>query len=156
MELQEILDIMEQLLNKVDSICLYEMAEKQGYDKQFTYYTLDNEYKTHYPHVHICVKNDSKWDGKPLRSGRPYKTVGSIKLNRIDSFTPQNIEFEEIKDTRITGTKYKKIFCEWLNSTNDGTLNNIDTNACRCLKSYIRNNEQGYYHTEVLKILGVS
>lgn len=152
MKLQEILDTLRQIVTKLDTISICEMAEKQGFDKEFTYYTLDNEYRTHYPHVHICVKTTSKWDGKQLRNGSPYKTIGSIKLNRIKDYNINNIEFEEIKDNKITQNKYKKIFCDWLNSNNTGKRHNIYTNAYRCLDSYLMNND-GYFNAECEQLL---
>ena len=150
-KLERIIDQLDILVNNKCQIT--EMAEKQGFDKIFTYYTLDNEFETHYPHVHICVSNNEKsWDGKPLRSGNPLKTVGSVKLNRVDGYTPNNLEFEEIKDNKITNTKYKKEICNWLNSTFNGKRTTKETNAYRCINSYIMNNN-GYYNDEVEALL---
>lgn len=157
-EFEKLNEKLERICNQLellieDKYQITEMAEKQGFDKIFTYYTLDNEFETHYPHVHICVSNNEKsWDGKPLRSGNPLKTVGSVRLNRINGYTTENLEFEEIKDNKITDTRYKKEICNWLNSTFNGKRNNKETNAYRCINSYIMNNE-GYYNKEVEKLL---
>ena len=155
------MDDFKKLTHELKVICeqlesLYqinEMAEKQGFDSTFTYYTLDNEFLTHHPHVHICVPTqDKKWDGKPLRSGNPLKTVASVVLDKVDGYTTDNLRFEEIKDPKINNIKYKKEICNWLNSTFSGKLHNKYTNAYRCMVSYIMNNE-GYFNDEVEKLL---
>lgn len=160
-ELKHITEQLENLIQQLDYVesivedkfAITETAEKQGFDDTFTYYTLDNEYKTHYPHIHICVaKDNSRWDGKPLRSGNPLKSVASVKLNRVTGFTPQNLEFGEIKDTKIENTKYKKEICKWLNSNFNGKRTTKETNAYRCLNSYLMNND-GYYNEEAEKLL---
>lgn len=96
---------------------IYEMAQKQGEDKEFTYYTLDNELASHKPHVHICVSKENKhWKGSNFKNGQNLKTVGSIFLpfeqlkNKIE-FTPENIQFEVIEDDKLQSNKYVKVIC---------------------------------------------
>ena len=151
-KLEKICEQLEILVQEKQPIT--EMAEKQGFDKYFTYYTLDNEYSSHYPHVHVCVPTaDKSWDGKTLRSGNPLKSVASIKLDRVDGYTVDNLEFEEIKDKKITGNTYKKEICNWLNSNFNGKRTNKDTNAYRCLDSYIMNNENGTHNDQAEELL---
>lgn len=127
----------------IDYLQASEMAQKQGHSKLFTYYTLDNEFSSHYPHVHVCTHiANSKFSGKPLRSGKPYQTIGSVKLNQVANYIPATLEFEEYKDPAILSDKYKQEICNWLNATTDSMFNNTETNAVRCIKDYIRNNDQ--------------
>ena len=144
----------ETLSELIENITINEMAEKQGFDAQFLYYTLDNEYQSHYPHLHLCVaKDNKKWDGKPLRSGNPYKSVASVRLTRLDGYTPENLIFEEIKDERVNTNKFKKIICDWLNSNFNGKRYLKQTNAEKCINSYLINNENGYFNSEAEKLL---
>lgn len=134
---------LQQIIDKIDCFIISEMAQKQGQDDTFTYYTLDNEYTSHYPHVHICVNIQNKqWKGKPLHSGNPLKTVASVRLLDTLKYTPEDIIFEEIKDEKIDSPKYRNIICNWLNSTITGLkINNKQANALKCLQDYLNNNE---------------
>ena len=136
----------EQIIEKLDNIQITEMAQKQGQDKEFVYYTLDNEYISHYPHVHICVSNQNKqWQGKPLHSGNPLKTIASVRLLDTKTYTPETIIFEEIKDNKIDNKKYRKIIADWLNSTISGLkVNNKQGNALKCLQDYLNSNESKF------------
>ena len=138
-DLKHVLERLEDIL----SIPFIEMAQKQGQDSTFVYYTLDNEFISHYPHVHICVpNNDNHWDGKPLNSGSPLKTVASVRLLDKLQYTVDDIIFEEIKDSKVESTKYKKIIADWLNSTISGLkINNKQGNALKCLQDYLNSNE---------------
>ena len=125
---------------------LYEMAQKQGTDRNFTYYTLDNERSNHRPHVHICVpKGDKHWGGKDFRNGQNLKTVGSVFLpyeqlrDKIE-FTPENIQFEVVEDPKIQNTKYIKSICVWLNSENIDSFGNKINNAIKCFNDYKMSN----------------
>ena len=140
--MNDIQKLLEQISNAL-STQFTEMAQKQGQDSTFVYYTLDNEFISHYPHVHICVPNNDKhWDGKPLNSGNPLKTVASVRLLDKLQYTVDDIIFEEIKDPKIESTKYKKIIANWLNSTISGLkINNKQGNALKCLQDYINSNE---------------
>ena len=138
---QEVTDQIEKELNQ-----LYEMAQKQGKDKNFVYYTLDNELASHKPHVHICVpKDDKHWGGNNFKNGQNLKTVGSIFLpyeqlkNKIP-FTPENIQFEVIDDEKITGSIYVKGICDWLNSETEDTFGNKINNAIKCFNDYKMSN----------------
>lgn len=140
-----------ELLKLLKESYIYEMAQKQGVQDKFTFYTLDNEYISHYPHVHVCVKNDEKrWNGKALRNGSPYKTVASVRLRKDCNYTSYNLEFEEILDSKIENTKYIKTICNWLNSREllfDGS-EDTKTNGFRCLQDYLRNNEESKHIEE--------
>ena len=140
--MNDIQKLLEQISNAL-STQFTEMAQKQGQDSTFVYYTLDNEFISHYPHVHICVPNNDKhWDGKPLNSGNPLKTVASVRLLDKLQYTVDDIIFEEIKDPKIESTKYKKIIANWLNSTISGlNINNKQGNALKCLQDYLNSNE---------------
>lgn len=143
MYIKELNQKLQQMLEFVQSFNITEMAQKQGQDGTFVYYTLDNEFVSHYPHVHICVSNNDKnWDGKPLRSGNPFKTVASVRLLDILTYQPQDVIFEEIKDSKIDSIHYKKIISSWLNSTISGLkINNKQGNALKCLQDYLNSNE---------------
>ena len=136
----EIIQELRVLLN------MYEMAQKQGTDEYFTYYTLDNEPVSHRPHVHICVsKNDKHWKGKNFRNGQKLKTVGSVYLpyeqikNRV-KFTPDNLEFEEVEDAKVKGTKYVKAICAWLNAVEVDEFGSNATNAVNSFRDYKKSN----------------
>lgn len=141
---KEITEKLNEVLEEIGSLkrlneailTLTEMANKQGSDDLFTYYTLDNELYSHIPHVHICVpKADKHWKGKPLRSGNPLKTIASVRLNIIDEYSIDNLEFEGIVDPQINSSKYIKTICNWLNKKKLGYPNWV-----KCLDDYITNN----------------
>lgn len=152
MNVQQITQQMQQILEKLDNIQITEMAQKQGQDAEFVYYTLDNEYISHYPHVHICVPNQNKrWDGKPLHSGHPLKTVASVRLLNTKTYAPDDIIFEEIKDPKIDTKKYRKIIADWLNSTISGLkYNNKQGNALKCLHDYLNSNQTKHDDYDIL------
>lgn len=136
-----------QINEELDEVLqLYEMAQKQGKDKNFTYYTLDNELASHKPHVHICVsKNDKHWKGSNFKNGQNLKTVGSVflpfeQLRDKIPFTPQNIQFEVIDDSRITNKKYTQSICDWLNNEMEDAFGNKINNAMKCFNDYKMSN----------------
>ena len=100
------------ILRKINKILA--MAQKQGTIKDFTFYTLDNEYASHYPHVHICIKNDGKTKGTPLKNGSNLLSLGSIRLRPDEKYTLENLEFETVINPDILTSKNKKIFIQWL------------------------------------------
>ena len=128
---------LERILESLSELTqINQMANKQGNDELFTYYTLDNEFYSHNPHVHICVSNNDKhWNGKPLRSGNHLKTIASVTLYITDEYTIDNIEFEEIIDKRILSNEYKKVICKWLNTKKLGYPNWV-----KCINDYVTNN----------------
>ena len=110
---------------------LNEMAQKHGSSDQFTYYTLDNEYKSYEPHVHVCVPIDNKyWTGKAING--KCKTVCAIKLNQ-SKYSLDNLEFEHIVDRKSLSVKCKKEIIGWLNSQ---YKNRGITNAIHALDDY--------------------
>ena len=125
---------------------IYEMAQKQGKDDSFTYYTLDNEFASHRPHVHICVsKNDKHWEGSNFNNGQNLKTVASIflpfeQLRDKIPFTPENIQFETIDDEKIKNSKNIEKICLWLNSTKEDSFGNKINNAIKCFNDYKMSN----------------
>lgn len=123
--------------------CLFEMAQKQGVVNKFTFYTFDNEYESHYPHVHICVKIDDKnFEGKPLKNKSNLKTIGSIRINLDDNYDLNNLVFENVFDEKnMMNIQNQKIFIDWLNKP---VLKNIPnyTNANKCLIDYDISNEK--------------
>lgn len=90
------------------------MAQKQGSIKNFTFYTLDNEFPSHYPHVHICIKNDGKTKGVPLKNGSNLLSLGSVKLRPDNNYTVENLEFETLINEDLDTIKNRKIIVEWL------------------------------------------
>lgn len=141
-EIEKLNEQLEHILETIQAMSVTEMAQKQGQDGTFVYYTLDNEFTSHYPHVHVCVSNNEKdWDGKPLRSGNPLKTVASVRLLDTLTYKPEDIIFEEIKDEKVDSPKYRKIISDWLNSTISGLkVNNKQGNALKCLQDYLNSN----------------
>lgn len=136
---------------------LYEMAQKQGNDEFFVYYTLDNEYASHRPHVHVCVKIDNKkWHGAKFKNGQGLKTVGAVFLpyeqlkNKIE-FTVDNIQFETINDNNITNSKYVQVICKWLNSTVTDDFGNTISNAIKCFNDYKLSNGDTCVYLKKLK-----
>ena len=128
-----------------DRLKLYEidaMANNQGNEGKFTFYTLDKEPPSHYPHVHICIKQDKKYQGKLLRNNSPYMTLGSIKLRADDNYTLENLEFETIYDESILTTRNKKLFLRWLlSSVTRKKLQGI-LNCWKCVDDYLNNNQK--------------
>ena len=100
------------ILKKVDEILA--IAQRQGTIKDFTFYTLDNEYANHYPHVHICIKKDGKTLGEPLKNGSDFLSLGSIRLRPDEKYTLETLEFETVINPDILTSKNKKIFIQWL------------------------------------------
>ena len=96
------------ILKKVNEILA--MAQRQGTIKDFTFYTLDNEYANHYPHVHICIKKDGKTLGEPLKNGSDFLSLGSIRLRPDEKYTLETLEFETVINPDILTSKNKKIF----------------------------------------------
>ena len=110
---------------------LNEMAQKHGNSETFTYYTMDNEYKSHAPHVHVCVPIDDKqWVGEAIND--KFKTICAIKLEE-KHYTLENLEFEHIVKGNVLSTKCKKEIVAWLNSQyRDVSM----TNALHALYDY--------------------
>ena len=125
---------------------LDEMAQRQGNDEYFVYYTLDNEFASHRPHVHICVnKGDKHWKGKNFKNGQNLKTVASVylpieQIKRNIPFSLDNLEFEEVIDNKINSTKYKKSICNWLNSIEEDEIGITNTNAINSYRDYMKSN----------------
>lgn len=125
---------------------LYEMAQKQGSDKQFIYYTLDNERASHRPHVHICVfKNNKHWNGSDFNNGQNLKSVASVflpfeQLKDGILFSPENLQFETITDDKIKSKKYVNTICTWLNSKVKDSFGNEILNAIKCFNDYKMSN----------------
>ena len=129
-------------LYKTNSYEIDAMAQNLGDSKEFTFYTLDNEPISHYPHVHICVKKDPKFKGKLLKNNSPYMSLGSIKLRPDNDYTIENLEFETIEDPYITNRKNKKIFVDWLlSNTKKRKFGNI-LNCDLCIYLYLASNKQ--------------
>ena len=122
---------------------LVEMAQKQGVSSGFVFYTFDNEYSYHYPHIHICVKSDDKKfkKGRVLKNNKSLKTLGSIKIRHDNNYTLENLEFETLFDDEINTNKYKKIFIDWLNDNPIKRLKDY-TNSDKCLIDYHNSNSQ--------------
>ena len=125
------------------------MAQKQGFVSPFTFYTLDSEYPSHYPHVHICVKNDKKYKRTPMQNNS-LLSLGSIRLRADDNYTLENLEFETVKDPWIETNKNKKLFVKWLNS--EETLLNR-TNANVALADYLKSNDKCKDRAKYLRFL---
>ena len=164
--ISELNEKLDRILQVIESFAITEMAQRQGSDGNFEYYTLDNEYKSHVPHVHVCVnKGDKHWEGKPLRSGNPLKSIASVILYPDDrEYTKGNIEFEDIVDSwflnkvpgdtldivdsRITNEKYKKIIAKWLNAKRRGEANSI-----KCIDDYLLSNSDFYEREKYQKYI---
>ena len=149
---------MIQYLYKCFSNKKYEMAQKQGKDENFTYYTLDNEFSSHRPHVHVCVsKNDKHWKGSSFNNGNNLQSVGAVFLpyeqikNKVP-FTIDNIEFEIIDDKRVENIKYKKVICDWLNSEMTDSFGNKILNAMKCFNDYKLSNGDSCIYLKKLKL----
>lgn len=127
------------------------MAQKQGYSDNFVFYTLDNEYASHYPHVHICIKNDKKIKGKPLKNGSNLLSLGSIRLKPNDNYTLENLEFETIENPIITSAKNKVLFINWLLQENPRFR---VKNCFKCVSDYSDSNENFRDYTKYMKYLG--
>ena len=148
--ISELNEKLDRILQVIESFAITEMAQRQGSDGNFEYYTLDNEYKSHVPHVHVCVNNgDKHWDGKPLNSGNPLKSIASVILYPDSrEYTKGNIEFEDIVDSRITNEKYKKIIAKWLNAKRRGEANSI-----KCIDDYLLSNSDFYEREKYQKYI---
>lgn len=141
-QLKELQQDNQILRNEVESIAINEMAQLQGGDTTFFYYTLDNEALSHYPHVHICVKKGTKgWQGKQLHNGSPYITVGSVRLLTTLEYTADDMILETVIDEKIQNNKYKKIIAQWLNSKYKNRQNG-QLNCIKCLDDYLTSNSK--------------
>lgn len=127
------------ILKKVDEILA--IAQRQGTIKDFTFYTLDNEYANHYPHVHICIKNDGKTKGTPLKNGSNLLSLGSIRLRPDEKYTLENLEFETVINPDILTSKNKKIFIQWLLDFRIIAGSKI-TNCDKCVNDYLISNDK--------------
>lgn len=122
-----------------------------GRDKQFTYIVMGNEYISETPHVHVCVPiNDKDWKGRNIY---PYKSVAAIKLVTDNDYTVHTVEFSSIMDRKVLKPSIRSIFCKWLNSDNDGTFNNTESNSVRCIKSYVINNPDCMSNKDYMKVI---
>lgn len=107
------------------------MAQRHGSSETFTYYTMDNEYKSNAPHVHVCVPiDDTQWVGTVING--KYKTICAIKLEE-KHYTLENLEFEHIVKGNVLSTKCKKEIVVWLNSQ---YKNRNMSNAAHALDGY--------------------
>ena len=110
----------------------YQLAQKQGNDSIFTYYTFDNENTAEKPHIHICTNNED-WRGCISNNG--LKTIATIELEQ-----PYN--YINIYDKKIKGSFYKTNILSWLTSLKkswNGKVLDI-TNAKHALNDYFRSN----------------
>ena len=141
-ELKQLNEKLETIIEKLENIefqSMNEMAQKQGSDDVFIYYTLDREPISHYPHVHVCVKSGTKgWTGKNLDNGSPYIDLGAIRLLPNTEYTLDNLTIEHIRDSKIESNRYKKLFIEWLNKP---YKNYNITNSQKCIDDYLESNE---------------
>lgn len=127
------------ILKKVDEILA--IAQRQGTIKDFTFYTLDNEYANHYPHVHICIKKDGKTLGEPLKNGSDFLSLGSIRLRPDEKYTLETLEFETVINPNILASKNKKIFVQWLLDFRIIAGSKI-INCDKCVKDYLISNDK--------------
>lgn len=149
-DLKDLKQSNEILKEEVELFAITEMANRQGTDEYFEYYTLDSEYESHNPHIHICVKNNDKhWKGKPLRSGNPFKSIASVLLypQKIE-YNKDNIVFEDVVDSNIDTSKYKKIIAKWLNTIRRGEENYI-----KCIDDYLTNNLKFFNREKYVEFL---
>ena len=114
----------------------YELAQKQGNDSIFTYYTFDNKNMAEKPHIHIC-SNDKEW--QEIMSNNGYKTVATVDLE-------PPYDFIKIYDNKIAVKNYKTMIITWLTALKklwNGKILNL-TNAENALNDYIlSNNKKG-------------
>ena len=152
-DIKQILEKLEDILN----IPITEMAQKQGQDSIFVYYTLDNEFISHYPHVHVCVPNNNKhWGDSNFKNGQNLKTVGSVflpfeQLRDKIPFTVDNIEFEVVDDKKVINKKYVQIICNWLNQETEDDFGNKINNAVKCFNDYKMSNGDKCLYLKKLK-----
>lgn len=121
---------------------IYSMAQKQGVIDKFTLYTLDSEFQSERPHLHICVNFDDKtFKGKVLKNHKNLKTIGKIFIRKDQNYTIENLQIES--DNQFTN-KQKKLFVNWLNQK---TFLNAK-NGKIALMDYLKSNGFGYFEEE--------
>lgn len=112
-------------------------AQRQGRVGDFEFYTLDNEHKSHYPHIHICVKNDGKTKGTLLKDGSGLLSLGSVRLYPNENYTVDNLVFEAVHNPIITTKEVKNLIVSWLLEENNGLK---VKNCFKCISDYDTSN----------------
>lgn len=126
---------------------VFAMAQKQGQSEDFTFYTLDREQVSHYPHIHVCVNSgDKKYKGKPLENGSNLKTIVTIKLRPDCVYSWKNLEFEKIFDRNSITSENKKIWAAWLNSIHKRSKD--ETNGEHAVADFFNSNEDNLFESE--------
>lgn len=107
-------------------------------DKNFQYYTMEDEKDDYEPHIHVCVDfNNPKWCGERFENFQPLQTVATVILLPKDKlYTCENINIDEVNDSKIYN--YKQQICDWLNAP-DSDLGK-STNAQHALRNYLLSN----------------
>lgn len=107
-------------------------------DKNFQYYSMEDEKDDYEPHIHVCVDfNNPKWGGERFENFQPLKTVATVILLPKDSlYTCENINIDEVNDSKIYN--YKQQICDWLNAP-DSDLGK-STNSQHALRNYLLSN----------------
>ena len=119
------------------------LSQWQGNYKGFSFYTLDLEATSSYPHVHVCIPKDNKcYKGKWLEDGSKIQTVVTIKLRKTADYNSLNIEFDKIYDSRAVTSENKKIWSEFLNNANKDSGY---TNNWQCWFDFKRSNAENMF-----------
>lgn len=133
-------------LEKLKNFSSNTLTQIIGSDNIFKYYTMENEYNTTKPHIHICTDAENKnWLGDNFRNGQPLKSIATIKINCNDlPYTINNLCLENIVDAKIFD--YKQQICDWLNAK-DAELTKV-TNVQIALRNYLLSNQHCYWIEE--------
>lgn len=117
-----------------------------GRDNSFQYYTMENEYNSLKPHIHICTDiENGDWQRYNFKNGQPLKTIATIKINCNNlPYTINNLRLENIADVKIFN--YKQQICDWLNSK-DSQLIEI-ANVKIALRNYLLSNPKCIWSCE--------
>lgn len=139
------MDLMNEILTLAGCDSLYEFAQKQGVSEdKFVFYTLDGEYTSHKPHVHVCVSFDNKkfsnTSKRPLKNS--LNSLCSITIPASCELTLDNFQFEETyKNTEIFTNKNIEDWIKFLNSPAKPYKNFLE----KCLIDYMVSNCQTPY-----------
>lgn len=126
---------------------VFAMAQKQGQVEEFTFYTLDREQVSHYPHIHVCVNQGNKqYKGKPLENGSNLKTIVTIKLRPDCQYDWKTLEFETVFDRDSITSENKKIWADWLNEKHKRSKN--ETNGQHSIFNFFDSNEDNLFENE--------
>ena len=112
--------LMKEIIELSGCEILDEMAQKQGMEDNFLFYTLDDEYVSHKPHIHVCVhENDSRFskvNRNPIK--RDYHKLCTIIIPPSCEINESNLQIEEdYGNQELIKEKYKKGWIKFLNSS---------------------------------------